>query len=257
MFIFAEWSNQLHSMGLVHIIGIVLAILFGIGGGILAKRTTKPDKVYAITGITFIVLEALKVIFFLCTTGTYPLNRVPYQMCTVEMFFLWAIPLVKNEKIKRGMIAYTLIGLMAAVFYFVNPVSLLTTPYIFLSLQAMIWHHLVIMIGVFSVVRFGIYGKKGKTFIIDGYLFWLALTILAIILDVIFAKIIPEEGINFFYLSPNQESITYIGLNWIFKEPKPYPLFLVGFIIYYTFGVSCVYGVLSLIGRIRDKRESR
>ncbi len=45
MFIFAEWSNQLHSMGLVHIIGIVLAILFGIGGGILAKRTTKPDKV--------------------------------------------------------------------------------------------------------------------------------------------------------------------------------------------------------------------
>ena len=41
MFIFAEWSHKLHSMGLVHIIGIVSAILFGIAGGILAKKTKK------------------------------------------------------------------------------------------------------------------------------------------------------------------------------------------------------------------------
>ena len=60
MFIFAEWSHKLHSMGLVHIIGIVSAILFGIAGGILAKKTKKPEKIYAITGISFIVLELLK-----------------------------------------------------------------------------------------------------------------------------------------------------------------------------------------------------
>lgn len=53
MFVFAEWSHQLQPMGLVHIIGIVSAILFGICGGIIAKNTKKPDRVYAITGVSF------------------------------------------------------------------------------------------------------------------------------------------------------------------------------------------------------------
>ena len=59
MFIFAEWSHQLHSMGLVHIIGIISAILFGIGGSIIAKKAKNPNKVYAVTGVSFFVLELL------------------------------------------------------------------------------------------------------------------------------------------------------------------------------------------------------
>ena len=169
MFIFAEWSHQLHSMGLVHIIGIVSAVLFGIGGGFLAKKTKTPEKVYAVTGITLIVLELLKLFFMISTTGIYPLEKIPFQICTVELFFLWAVPLVKNEKVKNGMIAYTVIGLMAASFYYVKPSTILNSSYIFLSLQAMVWHNIVIMIGVFSIVYYNIYGKKGKRYIIDGY----------------------------------------------------------------------------------------
>ena len=255
MFIFAEWSHPLHSMGLVHIIGIITAVIFGLGGGIIAKKTKNPDRIYAITGCAFIVLELLKLIFMLVTTGTYPLERIPFQMCTVELFFLWSIPLVKNEKIKKGMIAYTIIGLMAAFFYYVNPSTILTSNYIFLSLQAIVWHNLIIMIGVFSIVHFKIYGKKGKSYIIDGYFFWLALTILAIVLDVVFAKIAPNEGINFFYLSPIQEKVVYTGFNLIFKEPKPYPLFLIGFIIFYSLGVAALYGILTGIGMIKEKRS--
>ena len=151
MFLFAEWSHQLHSMGLMHIIGIASAVLFGIGGGFLAKKTKTPEKVYAVTGITLIVLELLKFFFMISTTGTYPLEKIPFQICTVELFFLWAVPLVKNEKVKNGMIAYTVIGLMAASFYYVKPSTILNSSYIFLSLQAMVWHNIVIMIGVFSI----------------------------------------------------------------------------------------------------------
>ena len=101
MFIFAEWGKPLQSMGLVHIIGIVSALLFGILGGLLAKKAKRPEKVYCITGIAFIVLEAVKFIFIMVTDGTYPLDRIPFQICTVELFFLWAVPLVKNERIKK------------------------------------------------------------------------------------------------------------------------------------------------------------
>ena len=255
MFVFAEWSHQLQPMGLVHILGIVSAILFGICGGIIAKNTKKPDRVYAITGVSFILLELLKVAFMFVTTGTYPLERIPFQMCTVEVFFLWAIPLVKKERIKKGMIAYTLIGLMAALLYYVKPSSMLTSNYIFLSLQAIVWHNLVIMIGVFSIVYYNIYGKNGKSYIIDGYFFWLSLTFIAVILDVVFAKIIPKAGINFFYLSPIQEKVVYTVFNLIFKEPKPYPLFIIGFIIFYSLGVAALYGILTAIGIIREKRN--
>ena len=50
------------------------------------------------------------------------------------------------------MIAYTIFGLMAAIFYYVKPTTILTSEYIFLSLQAMVWHDLVIMVGVFSII---------------------------------------------------------------------------------------------------------
>lgn len=256
MFIFAEWSHKLQSMGLVHIIGIVSAVIFGIAGGILAKKTKKPEKVYAVTGISFIVLELLKLIFMITTTGTYPLEKIPFQICTVELFFLWAVPLVKNEKIKNGMIAYTIIGLIAAVFYYVKPSTVLNSSYIFLSLQAMLWHDIVIMIGVFSIVHFNIYGKKGKRYIIDGYVFWLVLTVIAVILDVILSKTLPEANINFFYLSPVQESVMYPVLNILFKKPSPYPLFVLSFIIYYSLGVAALYGILTGIDAIKGKKKN-
>ena len=258
-----RWRNHVYTqpmvaptplMGLVHIVGILSAILSGIYGGLLAKKQNKPNRVYSCIGISFIVLELMKVVFMLMTTGTYPLERIPFQMCTVELFFLWAIPFIKKERIKKGMIAYTIFGLMAAIFYYVKPATILTSEYIFLSLQAMVWHDLVIMVGVFSIIYYKIYGKKGKSYIIDGYCFWLSFTLLAVILNVICATTISETNVNFFYLSPIQENIVYPVLNILFKEPKPYTLFILGFIIYYSLGVASMYGVLTAIGMIRDRR---
>ena len=120
----------------------------------------------------------------------------------------------------------------------------------------MLWHDLVIMIGVFSIVHYQIYGKKGKSYILDGYFFWLALTALAVVIDLITASTIPEAAINFFYLSPIQDSVTYPVLNLIFRKPQPYPLYVLGFIIYYSLGVLALYGLLTLIGNLRDKKKN-
>ena len=89
MFIFAEWGKPLQSMGLVHIIGIVSALLFGILGGILAKRTKRPEKVYCITGIAFIVLEALKFIFIMVTPSIgFHSRSVPWSYSSFGLSLL-------------------------------------------------------------------------------------------------------------------------------------------------------------------------
>ena len=104
------------------------------------------------------------------------------------------------------MISYTIIGLIAAVFYFVKPSTILNSSYVFLSLQAIVWHDIVIMIGIYTIVKFRVYEKNGKSLFIQGYIFWLVLVSLAVVLDIILSKVIPEAGINFFYLSPIQDS---------------------------------------------------
>ena len=77
-----RWRNHVYTqpmvaptplMGFVHIVGILSAILSGICGGLLAKKQNKPNRVYSCIGISFIVLELMKVVFMLMTTGTYPL----------------------------------------------------------------------------------------------------------------------------------------------------------------------------------------
>ena len=108
-----------------------------------------------------------------------------------------------------------------------------------------------------SIVHYKIYGKKGKDFIISGYVFWLILTVLAVILDVILSKIIPQANINFFYLSPLQDSVTYPVLNLIFKKPTPYPMFLLSFVVYYTIGVVALYGILTGIDTIKENSRKK
>ena len=256
MFFAAQWASQPKSMGVLHIIGIISAILFGIFGGIWAKRTKNGEKFLGLAGGALIVLEVLKVIFYLSVTGSYPLERIPFHICTVELFFLWAVPLVKNKKIKEAMVSFTLIGFMAACFYYVKPSTILNGKYIFMSFQSMIWHDIIIMVGVFSIVYFGIYGKKGKNYFINGYFLWLILTFLAVIIDVIVAKVNPASDINFFYLSPIQDGVTYPLLNVLMKQPKPYPLFIVAFIIYYSLGLCMVYGLITLIYKLKDKKKA-
>ena len=99
-------------------------------------KDRQSDRVYGIVGLLLIILEIFKVFFNFKVYGSFSLERIPFQICTLELFFLWAVPFVKNKFIKDMMISFCLIGLYGASFYYVNPTSLFNSGYVFIAVQA-------------------------------------------------------------------------------------------------------------------------
>ena len=141
------------------------------------------------------------------------------------------------------MMSFCLIGLYGASFYYVNPTSLFNSEYVFIAVQAILWHDLIIFIGIFTLLKYKVYTFKAIRFVLRGWLLWIIATLCAVLLNFIFI----DTDINFFYLSSNQTSIPYIGLNWIFERPEPYLLFILGYIIYFSLGLFIVFGLIIVI----------
>ena len=136
--LFQKRGFELKPLGTVHIIGIITALLSAILATVIARKykDRQSDRVYGIVGLLLIILEIFKVFFNFKVYGSFSLERIPFQICTLELFFLWAVPLVKNKFIKDMMMSFCLIGLYGASFYYVNPTSLFNSGYVFIAVQA-------------------------------------------------------------------------------------------------------------------------
>ena len=253
--LFQKWGFELKPFGTVHIIGIITALLSVILAIVIAKKykDRESDRVYGIAGLLLIMLEVFKVFFNFKVYGSFSLERIPFQICTLELFFLWAVPFVKNKFIKDMMISFCLIGLYGASFYYVNPTSLFNSEYVIIAVQAIVWHDIVIFIGIFTLIKYQVYRFSSIRFVLRGWLLWIIASLAAVLLNCLFI----DTDINFFYLSSNQTSIPYIGLNWIFKRPEPYLLFILGYIIYFSLGLFIVFGLIILIGEWLSKRQQK
>ena len=53
--------------------------------------------------------------------------------------------------------SFCLIGLYGASFYYVNPTSLFNSEYVFIAVQAILWHDLIIFIGIFTLLKYKVY----------------------------------------------------------------------------------------------------
>ena len=96
--LFQKRGFELKPLGPVHIIGIITALLSAILATVIAKKykDIESDRVYGITGLILIILEVFKVLLNLKVYGSFSLERIPFQICTLELFFLWAVPFVKK-----------------------------------------------------------------------------------------------------------------------------------------------------------------
>lgn len=253
--LFQKWESELKPFGTVHIIGIITALLSVILAILIAKKykDRESDRIYGITELLLIILEVFKVLLNFRVYGSYSLERIPFQICTLELFFLWAVPFVKNKFIKDMMMSFCLIGLYGASFYYVSPTSLFNSEYVFIAVQAILWHDIVIFIGIFTLIKYQVYRLSSIRFVLRGWLLWIIASLAAVLLNCLFI----DTDINFFYLSSKQTSIPYIGLNWIFERPEPYLLFIIGFIIYFSLGLFIVFGLIILTGEWLSKRQQK
>ncbi len=60
---------------------------------------------------------------------------------------------------------------------------------------------------------------------------------------------------NLFYIAPNS-TFKFPLLSIIFKQPKPYPLFILGFLIYYFIGGFTIYAIGFGINSLCSKKKN-
>lgn len=200
-------------------------------------RTNKKyrDLVPFITGIILILSEAYKQILV-----TYHYNReyhyyiFPFQLCAMPMYTSTLIPLAKNEKFKNGLFAFMAqFGIIGGIAVMLYQESVLTWEDYFLDIHTIIWHLLLIALGIFSAsyLNYGAkpYKKALKTYSLGAIVFISVLSIaqiinLLIVLNHGYNEL--TDGGNMFYISMFMYNMAVPVLNTVLANAGWYIAFI-------------------------------
>lgn len=175
--------------GLKHISGLlVIAIVVGI-----LLYFTKPTsysnqkRIIRILAILFIILEILKIGFLIIKDGSYPLNHLPFHLCSIPLYLFPILSFTKeNSKLEQIVkpAAYGVV-MVAGLTALLVPVNIIGSnetwfPLVgnYLPIISFIFHGLMIFAGLY-LIKSGYYKLKlsdiYKSYLVASVLMFLAL----------------------------------------------------------------------------------
>ena len=255
------WKTATHPYySPLHFVAIGIMFVFlalGVVLGIKAKGNSRSrDKAMSILGFIFIALEIFKITFRIIVKEGADLTLISFQICSIPMYLLPFIYFMKEGKLKQAFVGYVSFqSFTSAFFYFVKPAAALNTAYIAITVQSILWHSLMVASGVYAMIAYGLLTKEGFRSFIYSYILWVVTVVIAVILNIVLIKANPGTALNLFYIAPNS-TFKYPILSILFKEPKPYLLFLLVYLVYYFIGGFTVYGVGCGIRALATKRKA-
>ena len=255
------WQTATHPYySPLHFVAIGIMFVFlalGIVLGIKAKGNSRSrDKAMTILGFVFIALEIFKITFRIIVKEGADLTLISFQICSIPMYLLPFIYFMKEGKLKQAFVGYVSFqSFTSAFFYFVRPAAALNTAYVAITVHSVLWHSLMVASGVYAMIAYGLLTKEGFRSFIYSYILWVVTVVIAVILNIILIKTNPGTPLNLFYIAPNS-TFKYPLLSILFKEPKPYLLFLLVYLVYYFIGGISVYGVGCGIRALATKRKA-
>lgn len=244
------WKEQPKAWGWFHILGIALAICFILLGLSLgrkhpvSKARWKSNLTLWICSAFFISIEILKEVMLVIRNG-FVIGELPFQICSLIIFALPIMLLVKKESVKEALVAFlSCFCMTGAFFYFVKPATALESPSVLISIRSYLWHWMILFTCSFIVESYEIFQRKKGHFFLKGYGIWLSCLVIAIGIDTIAYFHLPDQNINFFYIAYGKSPF-YPILNLIFTSTelcmKYYPLYLFSFALYYGIGSLLMY----------------
>lgn len=256
------WNEQPTAWGWFHILGIIIACLSIILGFILGnkfKRALKPKANNIILWFCssfFIFFEILKEVM-LVVRGEFAYKELPFQICSLIIFTLPIMLLIKKESVKEYFVSFiSFFCMTGAFFYFVKPTTALNSPYILISIRSFLWHWMILFTATFLIESYDVLKRKIHQFFFKGYLLFIVFLLIAVTIDTVCYFYVPEQSIDFFYIAYGNKPF-YPILNLIFdtteKGMKYYPLYVFCFAIYYGLGSYLMLGLTSLIDFISHK----
>lgn len=246
---------------IIMIVACVLSVHF------FAKKHDKKidDKFVFINGAMLIAIEIFKQIFKGVANGHFDFDDIPFQFCSVPMYFAFVTPFIKNSKVKEAFFKFLAsYGFLAGLAVMAYPDTVFNTEYIVMTIHTMIWHSSMVVMGVYLIVSKE-YCKNFKE-LIPPFIVFMCVVSFAVIANLIAYGIWfknPGENLhgdfNLFYISPYYENpIPVLG---DIKEAVSFPLFFVCYLLAFFLGVALVWaivlGIRKLIAHCKQRKTEK
>ena len=141
------------SYGAFHILYTLIG--FALCGFLAWKLRNVSDKIAGrilfVLGVVLSLSEIFKQLFyyFVMMDNRYSWGDFPFQLCSIPMYMCLIAPWLKPSKLQRGMYSFmVLYNLLGGAIAFAEPSGLLLDHW-FLTVHALVWHMLLVFIGLF------------------------------------------------------------------------------------------------------------
>ena len=170
----------------------------------VSDRTAR--KMLFIIGLVLILSEVFKQLFyyFVMMDNCYSWGDFPFQLCSIPMYMCLIVPWLKEGKLQRGMYSFmVLYNLLGGAISFTEPSGLLLDHW-FLTVHALVWHMLLVFIGLF--VCFSKRGGNRQSDYVGATWTFLALCGVAFLLNC-FVQLVLGESMNMFFVGPGDSPL--------------------------------------------------
>ena len=220
------------------------------------KHSDKCDRV--IVGIFALLLvgcEVIKQLFWFEFYGYYRFEIFPFQFCSVPIYMSLLATLIPSEKFREACYKFlAFYGIIGGLSVMLVLSAVLYTYFVPMSLHAMLWHSILVVMGVYLIASRG-YGKRIRELFVPSMIF-LGFIILAIIGNILVYKLHldtpacqPGDNLSMFYISPYYP--TQLPLLGAIQEIS-YPLFVVCYAVIFNAFSFLVWAVSHGVRKIRS-----
>lgn len=186
MILTAPMFGGKHILGLLVILALYVFIYLFVN-----KKNVPKEKVLLILTIVLLVLEVTKLLYLTIRDHSFPMNHLPFHLCSLPLYVYSIMAFCKNDKIKEmvkpAAFAGVLFGGVVALLYPVNIIGGVENWKItgdnFLPFISFIFHGGMVFLAIY-IIKSGIY-KYQFSRIKDVYIVIVAFMVLAIIVNAI------------------------------------------------------------------------
>ena len=238
-------------------IAIMVAACVAVSLTVARKHSAKTDRIMvSIFSLILIGCEVFKQLFWFEFYGYYRFEIFPFQFCSVPIYVAILASVIPWEKVRevcyRFLAFYGIIGGIAVM---VVPTAVLYTYFISMSIHAMLWHSVLVVMGVYLIVSRG-YGKRIREMLTSA-LILVGFVAIAIVGNILVYKLHldtpacqPGDNLSMFYISPYYP--TQLPLLGAVQEIS-YPLFVLCYLLFFNSFAMIVWGFTRLVRKLRHE----
>lgn len=180
-------------------------------------------RILFVIGLILAISEVFKQLFyfFVMRDNSYSWGDFPFQLCSLPMYLCLVAPWLKPGKLQRSMYSFmVLYNLLGGAISFTEPSGLLLDHW-FLTIHALVWHMLLVFIGLF--ICFSKRGGNQQSDYVGATRTFIALCGIAFALNC-FVQNVLGESINMFFVGPGNSPLVVFSqfsewFGWYINTP--------------------------------------